>query len=207
MKKEYEFEVSEMRHEVEYFTIGIANAEKDNLMVGQSYTLTRPVDTSEYESRTVSYQSSDDQIVTVQNNTITVVGNGNAKITGTIESWRETGHYYEGATSEMGIIAFREINPQITENIGDKYYVNDTVNVNATVDYKGYKGNITYTSSDKTIATVDQNGVITRLKDRDATIKVTLNRQTVDGVVYKPELYSIGDGDDYYEVEMKKLFY
>ena len=45
------------------------------------------------------------------------------------------------------------------------------------------------------------------MKDGDATIKVTLNRQTVDGVVYKPELYSIGGGDDYYEVEMKKLFY
>ena len=65
----------------------------------------------------------------------------------------------------------------------------------------------TYTSSNPEVATVDQNGVITRLKDGDATIKVTLNRQTVDGVVYKPELYSIGGGDDYYEVEMKKLFY
>ena len=65
----------------------------------------------------------------------------------------------------------------------------------------------TYTSSDERVATVDQNGVITIFKDGDCHIRVTLNRQTVDGVVYKPELYSIGGGDDYYEVEMKKLFY
>ena len=45
------------------------------------------------------------------------------------------------------------------------------------------------------------------MKDGYVTVKVTLNRQTVDGVVYKPELYSIGGGYDYYEVEMKKLFY
>lgn len=65
----------------------------------------------------------------------------------------------------------------------------------------------TYTSSNPEVATVDQNGVITKLTDGSATIKVTLKRQTVDGVVYKPELYSIGGGDDYYDVEMKKLFY
>ena len=34
----YEFEVSEVRHQVEYFTIDIDNAQKDNLRVGQSYT-------------------------------------------------------------------------------------------------------------------------------------------------------------------------
>ena len=64
-----------------------------------------------------------------------------------------------------------------------------------------------YTSSNPEVATVDQNGVITRLKDGDVTIKVTLKRQTVDGVVYKPALYTIGGGDDYDEVDIKKLFY
>ena len=89
----------------------------------------------------------------------------------------------------------------------ESFNVGDKINTKVTVSPRLYNGNITYTSSDESIATIDQNGVITRLKDGDATIKVTLNRQTVDGVVYKPELYSIGGGDDYYEVEMKKLFY
>ena len=92
-------------------------------------------------------------------------------------------------------------------SLKDRFYkIGNVIHERENVEYYGIL-TFTYTSSDETIATVDQNGVITRLKDGDATIKVTLNRQTVDGVVYKPELYSIGDGDDYYEVEMKKLFY
>ena len=92
-------------------------------------------------------------------------------------------------------------------SLKDRFYtISNVIHERENVEYYGIL-TFTYTSSDETIATVDQNGVITRLKDGDATIKVTLNRQTVDGVVYKPELYSIGGGDDYYEVEMKKLFY
>lgn len=168
----FDITINEIRHEVEYFTIGIANAEKNNLRVGQSYTLTRSVAPVEYESRTVNYQSSDSQIVTVQNNTITVVGNGNAKITGTIDSWIETGQYYEGATSEMNIVAYRIINAQITSNIGNKYYVDDTLNVNATVDYEGYEGHIYITSSDENIAVVN-NGVITFNRLGDVTITIS----------------------------------
>ena len=148
----YEFEVSEMRHEVEYFTIGIDNAEKDNLMVGQSYTLTRSVAPSEYESRTVNYQSSDDQIVTVQNNTITVVGNGNAKI---------------------------------TSNLGNKYYVDDTVTINATVDYEGYEGQIYIASSDENVATIE-NGVITFKKLGDVTITISADAYTNGTIIVKP---------------------
>ena len=80
---------------------------------------------------------------------------------------------------------------------------------------KGYEKYLTSKYPDKKLAIL--SGMGTRLAERlpaalglkngDATIKVTLNRQTVDGVVYKPELYSIGGGYDYYEVEMKKLFY
>ena len=182
----YDFEVSEMRHQVEYFTIDIANAQKDNLRVGQSYTLTRSVAPSEYEIRTVNYQSSDDQIVTVQNNTITVVGNGNAKITASIEPWRETGHYYEGATAEMDIIAYREINPQIiTSNLGNKYYVDDTVTVNATVDYEGYEGQIYIASSDENVATVE-NGVITFHRLGDVTITISADTYTNGTIIVKP---------------------
>ena len=181
----FEFEVSEMRHQVEYFTIGIADAEKDNLRVGQSYTLTRSVAPSEYERRTVNYQSSDDQIVTVQNNTITVVGNGNAKITASIDSWRETGHYYEGATAEMDIIAYREINPQITSNLGNKYYVDDTVTVNATVDYEGYQGQIYISASDPSIVTIE-NGVITFKKPGNAAITISADAYTNGTIIVKP---------------------
>ena len=182
----YDFEVSEMRHQVEYFTIGIANSEKDNLRVGQSYTLTRSVAPSEYESRTVNYQSSDDQIVTVQNNIITVVGNGNAKITATIDSWRETGHYYKGATAEMDIIAYREINPQIiTSNLGNKYYVDDTVAVNATVDYEGYEGQVYIASSDENVATIE-NGVITFHRLGDVTITISADTYTNGTIIVKP---------------------
>ena len=181
----YDFEVSEIRHQVEYFTIDIDNAQKDNLRVGQSYTLTRSVAPSEYESRTVNYQSSDSQIVTVQNNTITVVGNGNAKITGTIDQWRETGHYYEGATAEMDIIAFREITAQITSNIGNKYYVDDTVTVNATVGYEGYEGQIYIVSSDENVATIE-NGVITFHRLGDVTITVSADTYTNGTIIVKP---------------------
>ena len=114
----YEFEVSEMRHEVEYFTIGIANAEKDNLMVGQSYT-------------------------------------------------------------------FREINPQITSNLGNKYYVDDTVTINATVDYEGYEGQIYIASSDENVATIE-NGVITFKKLGDVTITISADAYTNGTIIVKP---------------------
>ena len=106
----------------------------------------------EYESRTVNYQSSDDQIVTVQNNTITVVGNGNAKI---------------------------------TSNLGNKYYVDDTVTINATVDYEGYEGQIYIASSDENVSTIE-NGVITFKKLGDVTITISADAYTNGTIIVKP---------------------
>ena len=131
-------------------------------------------------------------------------------VDGTVELYCES--YKHSVNSHIQLIpatATKTITVKPVEFVGlkNRFYTTDNViHEKENVEHYGIL-TFTYASSDETIATVDQNGVITRLKDGDATIKVTLNRQTVDGVVYKPELYSIGDGDDYYEVEMKKLFY
>ena len=131
-------------------------------------------------------------------------------VDGTVELYCES--YKHSVNSHIQLIPATAtktitVKPVKFVSLKDRFYkIGNVIHERENVEHAGIL-TFTYTSSDETIATVDQNGVITRLKDGDATIKVTLNRQTVDGVVYKPELYSIGGGDDYYEVEMKKLFY
>ena len=147
---------------------------------------------------------------TISRDTSIVNEQGLCLVDGTVELYCES--YKHSVNSHIQLIpatATKTITVKPVEFVGlkNRFYTTDNViHEKENVEHYGIL-TFTYASSDETIATVDQNGVITRLKDGDATIKVTLNRQTVDGVVYKPELYSIGDGDDYYEVEMKKLFY
>ena len=76
-------------------------------------------------------------------------------------------------------------NAQITSNLGNKYYVNDTVNVNASIDYEGYEGQVYITSSDENIAVVN-NGVITFNRLGDVTITISADTYTDGTIIVKP---------------------
>ena len=65
----------------------------------------------------------------------------------------------------------------------ESFNVGDKINTKVTVSPRLYNGNITYTSSDESIATIDQNGVITILAEGVVTFKAKANE--LDKGTYK----------------------
>lgn len=195
------YEVRPSKFEILAYNTQVGN--KEDFCVGEYVSMGTSIEPEIYAKNWIGKGpiSRDTSIVNEQ---------GLCLVDGTVELYCESyKHSVNSHIQLMPATATKTITVKPVEFVNLKYRfytLGNVIHEKTNVEHAGIL-TFTYTSSDETIATVDQNGVITRLKDGDATIKVTLNRQTVDGVVYKPELYSIGGGDDYYEVEMKKLFY
>ena len=160
--------------------------EELTINVNNALTLTATVKPENANNKIILWSTSDNSVVTVNRyGRITAVGRGIATITATTEDGGYT------ATCEVTVIQpVTGINldkEEITVN------VNETAKLSATVKPENANNKtITWTSSDRNIATVDANGKITALRPGTATITAT----TEDGrfaatcevtIIIKPE--------------------
>ncbi len=133
---------------------------------GDSETLTVTYTPADADDRNVTWTSSDDNVATVDvNGKVTAVAEGTAIITATSEN---------GKTAQCAVIVSRKPNPvtsialnkaslQITEGDSETLTVTYTP---ADADDR----NVTWTSSDNSIATVDVNGKVTAVAEGAAII-------------------------------------
>lgn len=122
----------------------------------------------------LTFTSSDDNIVTIKDGYMFGCDKGNATV---IVSFAGNEHY-ASAESEMKVIVKLESASISVKNSTLDLKIDDTCRINATTDPEWL--NIEYESSDESVATVDENGIITAIGE--GTTIITL---------------SVGNGADY----------
>lgn len=148
------------------------------LEVGDEATLTASITPSNADNKKVSWSSSNNDVATVNNGTITAVAEGTATITVTTEDGSKT------ATCEVTVNAATKTPVNL---IGFSATSTTLVKGNTTTttvanDQAGWTAAYTYSSSNTDVATVDEDGVITAVAKGTATITCLLNVDAEDEV-------------------------
>lgn len=141
-----------------------------NLIEGGTDTLTATVEPNNATNRNVTWSSDNPSVATVNNGVVSAVSEGTATITVTAQ-----GDSTKSASCTVTVTAAAVPVTGVTLNkTSTSLYVGDTETLTATVapDNATNKA-VTWTSSDSTVATVDQNGVVTALARGTAVITAT----------------------------------
>ena len=136
------------------------------LLIGETVRLRATVMPENTTDKTVTWTSSDTSIATVnQNGSVTAIGVGECDITATCQGVSATCH-----------IIVRPILPQsITlSSESESIYIGATVQLTATVLPENTTNKtVTWTSSDESIATVDENGLVTAVAVGECDVTAT----------------------------------
>ena len=150
--------------------IELSESEK-KLNVGKSFTITATVKPDNAWNRTVTWSSSDPSIATVdENGTVTAIAEGEAII---------TAESADGVTAECKVTVEKKVAAiELSEN-EKTVFVGDTFTITATVKPEdAFNRTVTWSSSDPSIATVDENGTVTAIAEGEAIITA----ESADGV-------------------------
>ena len=142
--------------------------EVSEIEYGKSETLDVTFTPSNTTNQKVTWTSSDESIATVdENGTVTAVGEGKVTITATSEDGGFT------ASKEINILFNHLTGISFKEKSAD-IIINESKELELIYDPENASlKTVTWTSSDESIATVDENGKVTAVGDGTATITVT----------------------------------
>ncbi|WP_067043541.1 Ig-like domain repeat protein [Methanobrevibacter sp. YE315] len=137
------------------------------LMVGESSTITA---TTTPEGLDVTFASSDESIVKVDDGQVTAVGEGNATITVSVGG---DGVYAPNSTTVT--ITVTKIPTEISASAASEMYVADESKVDYSLNPSDAKGNVTFTSNNPDAVTVDSDGVIVACGEGSAVININFS--------------------------------
>ena len=146
---------------------GVAlNTAKITATVGHSQTLTAIITPTDAYDKTVTWKSSDTSIAVVSNNGIvTIVGDGTATITATTNDG--------GFTATCVVTTADPVTAVNLNKTTDILYVGDTVTLVATVSPATADPTVTWKSSNNSVATVNNSGVVTAVSAGTTIITAT----------------------------------
>lgn len=149
-----------------------------SLFTGESETLTATVEPGNATNKAVTWSTSDNTVATVdENGTVTAVGAGEATITVTTEDGSKTATCTVTVTVPVTGV---KLNKETLE-----LFTDGSETLTATVEPgNATNKNVTWSSSDETIATVDNNGTVTAVGAGEATITATAGGITATCVVH-----------------------
>lgn len=121
--------------------------------------------------KSVTWKSSNDEVVTVENGALTAVAAGDATVTVTTTDG--------GFTAEVDVHVYAQIDDIQITGTANQIFVGETTQLTASVMPAEADQTVTWESSDATIATVE-NGLVTAIKQGDVTITAKAADGTTD---------------------------
>jgi uncharacterized protein YjdB len=141
------------------------------LAEGETHTLTATISPDNAQDKSVTWSSSEEAIAKVdQNGKVTAVKAGTATITVTTKDGGKTATCAVTVIAKVASVSLDKTSMTLT--VGETQTLTATVTPDNAQDKS-----VTWSSSDATVATVDQDGKVTAVKAGTATITVT----TTDG--------------------------
>ena len=164
------------------------------LAVSETKALKINVTPSNASNPGVTWESSDENVVTVDDTgTVKAVGKGTATITVTTEDG--------GFTAECEITVFQPVTGVTLDQMELKMYISDTAELKVTVEPSDADNqNVTWTSGNEDVATVDNNGKVTAVSEGTATIFV----RTEDGGYTAECIVTVNDKQPVSGVELSE---
>ena len=161
------------------------------------------------ESTTVNWTTSNSNVATVSNGVISAVGGGTATITGTLPNTKNN-----IAPITVNVTVNVPLNSITITNESISLYPTQSANVTTELDPSDATNHtITWSSSAPTIATVDNDGVVTAVaagdatitarvdaEDKEDTISVHVKQPITGAIINKSEVTLNRDGYDYLSV-------
>lgn len=127
------------------------------MKVGNTFTLHGETNPNTYVATSIEWSSSDETVATVENGVVTALKAGKTTITYTVDG--------QSASCEITVVGDLTVSEtEKTLVIGETYQISATV---SPADVKA-----TFASGDERIATVDENGLVTAVKEGEVTIYV-----------------------------------
>ena len=167
--------------------VTITNA-KTQYVMGEAVKLEAAVEPANATVKTVEWATSDDKVVTVDTNgTLTFKGAGEATITVNCKADKNV----------KNSVTFTVTRPELTEiaiSLADSVVEGFTTNATITVTPQFADGSVTWASSDESIATVDDKGIVTGIAlgkvtiTATSTVKTSLTASKEIEVTEKPEV-------------------
>ena len=146
--------------------VTITNA-KTQYVMGEAVKLEAAIEPANATVKTVEWATSDDKVVTVDTNgTLTFKGVGEATITVNCKA----------DASVKAEAAIKVVRPELTGieiSLADSVVEGFTTNATITVTPQFADGSVTWSSSDESVATVNENGVVTGVSIGKAIISAT----------------------------------
>lgn len=158
------------------------------LAVGKSEKLTYELDPAGYIPTEVVWKSSNESVAMVSDGSITTLSEGSTIITVDVDGY--LGFCLVTVSSEFET-PVKEITTDLVNDYGEIELSNDlenpsTLALNAQADSEATNRALVYQSSDETVATVDENGIITGLKEGLAIITI---RPISDKELYSKQVF------------------
>ena len=139
------------------------------LEVGGTGTLTATITPDNATNQNVTWSSDDETVATVENGLVTAVSAGTATITVTTKDGNKTATCAVTVTATTVPVSGVSLNKDSTS-----LYVGDTETLTATITPDNATNkNVTWSSDDTSVATVDTSGLVTAVGAGTATITVT----------------------------------
>lgn len=146
------------------------------LAIGSSMQIKSFIEPETAADATVKWQSSDEEVAIVADGLVTGVGEGVVTIVANTDTdnplWSTLNIYVYEAEPETVLVSSVEINPMIISDaiVGDRIQLNATV-----MPENANDKSLTWSSSDATVATVDEEGLVTIVAPGSAVITATAN--------------------------------
>ena len=140
-----------------------------SMLVGDSQTLTATVTPENADNKNVTWSTSDARIATVNDGIVTAAGEGTAEITVTTEDGGHTDRCFVTVSNVPVAATGVELSPEtLTLEAGKSSQLTATFKPTDATNQ-----NVTWKSSDPTVASVDANGRVRAIAEGAATITVT----------------------------------
>lgn len=140
---------------------------KATLKSGSTLTLKAVLEPSNATNKTVTWTSSKNKVATVKNGKVTAVGGGTCVITAKTSN---------GLVKKCNITVLQSVSGVSFKNASASVYTGKTVTLSAVVSpSQATDKSVTWSTSDKAVATVSSKGVVTGVKAGTATITVKTN--------------------------------
>lgn len=148
-----------------------------SLEVGQSTTLVATISPNDADNKTVAWSTSDDSVASVNNGTIQALSEGTATITATVD----------GKAASCVVTVQKKVIPVSSITLDKKSLAlnkGESATLTATVyPADATVNSVSWSSSDVTVVSVDQNGKVTAVNGGSATITARAGEQSATCVV------------------------